>query len=51
MSVSEPNGMLDEKRITRQHQVWLSGVTPYATVFGYYLNPGFTINVTELIPA
>lgn len=50
MSVSEPNGMLDEKRITRQHQVWLSGVTPYATVFGYYLNPGFTINVTELIP-
>jgi hypothetical protein len=51
MSVSEPNGMLDEKRITRQHQVWLSGVTPYATVFGYYLNPGFTINVTELVPA
>jgi hypothetical protein len=50
MSVSSPDGMIDEKRITRQHQVWLSGVTPYATVFGYYLNPGFTINVTELLP-
>ena len=50
MSVSDPDGMIDEKRITRQHQVWISGLTPYATVFGYYLNAGFTINVTELLP-
>jgi hypothetical protein len=44
------DGMIDEIRITRQAQVWGSRLAPYATEFGYQLNTGFTMNLTELVP-
>jgi hypothetical protein len=49
-SVLTGDGMIDETRITRQHQVWASALAPYATTIGYQLNAGFTLNVTELLP-
>jgi len=48
MSVSDPNGMLQEKRITRNQMVWLPPSCADATLFGYYLNPGVTVDVQEL---
>lgn len=48
MSVLTPDGMLDEIRLTRQAQVWASGLFPFANEFGYQLNAGFTATFTEL---
>jgi hypothetical protein len=51
ISMITPDGMIDEVRITRQLQVWASELAPYASSVGYHVNPGFTINVRELLPA
>lgn len=45
------DGMIDETRITRQNQVWASALAPYGTTLGYQLNPGFSMTLTELLPA
>lgn len=51
MSVLTGDGMIEEKRITRQDQVWLPVSMPLATTFGYFLNPGVVATFTELVPA
>lgn len=51
MSILSAEGMLEEKRITRQHQVWLPVAMPLATTFSYLLNPGVVATFTELEPA
>jgi hypothetical protein len=48
MSVSELGGMIQEKRLTRQHQIWIPDQCAMADTFGYYLIDGQTIDVTEL---
>jgi hypothetical protein len=48
MSISDGYGMLQEKRLTRDHQVWLAPSCQTADRFGYYLTPGTVVNVTEL---
>lgn len=50
-SILTGDGMIDEVRITRQNQVWASALAPYATTVGYQLNPGFSMDLTELLPA
>jgi hypothetical protein len=51
ISASAPDGMLDERRISRQHQVWAPSYMALVDSVGYFLNPGFTVNLTELVPA
>lgn len=51
MSIQTGDGMIQEIRITRQHQVWAPELMPLATVLGYFLNPGFVVTITELLPA
>jgi hypothetical protein len=51
MSISDGGGMIQEMRLTRQHQVWLPAECENAVVFGYFLNPGVVVTFTELIPA
>jgi hypothetical protein len=50
VSMLTADGMIDEIRLTRQSQVWLSRLSPYASVVGYQLNPGFVATLTELLP-
>lgn len=50
MSVLTGDGMIEERRITRADQVWLSVAFPTATTFGYFLNPGVVATFTELQP-
>jgi hypothetical protein len=50
-SILTGDGMIDEVRITRENQVWASALAPYAITVGYQLNAGFTMSVTELLPA
>lgn len=50
LSILTGDGMIDEKRLTRTHQLWLPQLAPLATTFGYYFNPGVVANVTELRP-
>ncbi len=51
MSFLTGDGMIEERRITRQNQVWLAPAFPLATTFGYFLNPGVVATFTELLPA
>lgn len=51
VSVLDPNGMLAEIRPNRDTRVWQPGNVELATVFTHNLNPGWTIDVTELDPA
>ena len=50
MSIMTGDGMINEVRISRTHQLWSPPLAGLATIFGYYLNPGFTITMTELVP-
>jgi hypothetical protein len=50
LSILTGDGMIDETRITRQHQVWASALAPYATQVGFQLNAGFSMTLTELLP-
>jgi hypothetical protein len=50
LSASTPDGMIDEKRLTRTNQVWISGLTPFANSIGYYFNPGVVVDLVELQP-
>jgi hypothetical protein len=50
LSLLTGDGMIDEKRLTRTHQLWLPQLGGLATTWGYYFNPGVTATITELIP-
>lgn len=50
MSISDGGGMIQEQRLTRQHQVWLPPECANAVTFGYFLNPGIVVTFTELAP-
>lgn len=50
MSISTGDGMIQEIRFTRQHQLWAPELMPLATTFGYYVNTPFTVTFTELLP-
>jgi hypothetical protein len=51
LSCSTPDGFIDEKRLTRSEQIWMPALFPISTSFGYFLNPGVTATITELLPA
>ena len=40
--------MVDEVRLTRQAQTWVSRLFPLADVLGYALREGVTVSVQEL---
>ena len=48
MSVSEVNGMIEEKRITRTSFTWLPGSISICDHFNWHLFDGVTLRVTEL---
>lgn len=48
VSVSTPDGLVDEIRLTRQHTTWLSKLIPSATLVGWGLRSGVTLQITEL---
>jgi len=48
MSILTGDGMIEEKRLTRQDQLWFPALMPNATTFGYFLFPGVTVTFTEL---
>jgi hypothetical protein len=50
ISLLTGDGFVDEKRLTRQHQVWQPALMPGATTVGYFLHPGVTATLTELHP-
>lgn len=50
MSIEGPEGMVLEKRITRQALEWIEPKFQLGTVFKYQLNPGVVMAVSELLP-
>jgi hypothetical protein len=50
MSVENGDGMIDEQRLTRVDQVWMSRLFPTSTTFGYSLPAGVTVSFQELEP-
>jgi hypothetical protein len=51
LSTLTGDGMIEEKRLTRSHQIWMPATATAATTIGYYLNPGVTATITLLNPA
>lgn len=49
-SILNDDGMLDEKRVTREGQVWLPPNMPLATSVNWTLRPGVELYITELLP-
>lgn len=50
ISVSSPDGMLQQRRVARQAMTWLPPAMQDATLVGYHVTPGFTFDVVELGP-
>lgn len=50
MSVEDPEGMVEEKRITRQAFTWLPARMALATTFKYDLFEGAELAIAELLP-
>jgi hypothetical protein len=50
MSIMTPEGMIDERRITRDGQVWQPRMIQEATTIGYFFKEGITGTITELWP-
>lgn len=50
VSVSDSNGMIQEKRLAQQHFTWLPPVAELAEHINYFLQPGVVITITELLP-
>lgn len=48
VSVSDMDGMIEEKRITRSAMDWFPKLAPLSTLFGFSVQDGVTIRVTEL---
>jgi hypothetical protein len=51
LSTLTGDGMIEEKRLTRSHQIWMPVTAAAATTIGYYLNPGVVATITLLNPA
>lgn len=51
VTISDSNGMIVQQRITRDRQVWLDERAAVGNTLGYWLQPDYVINVTELDPA
>lgn len=50
ISVSSPDGMLQQRRVARQAMTWLPPAMQDASLVGYHVTPGFTFDVVELGP-
>lgn len=50
VSVSDADGMIEEKRLTRLSMVWIPRMGQLATQFNYFLQSGVTLTWTELKP-
>lgn len=50
MSVMTGDGMIEEKRIAQDPQIWQPRLMAEAITFGYWFNPGVVATVTELRP-
>lgn len=48
LSASDGGGMLQEQRLTRQHQIWVPREAPTANTWGFFLFPGVVATITEL---
>jgi len=48
LSITDANGMLEEKRLTRQFLLWLPRLMPTALHFNYDLFDGVTVRAVEL---
>ncbi len=49
VSVLDTNGFIAERRVTRSSEVWIPQIMQTAMTFGFNLNPGVTLRVTELL--
>jgi hypothetical protein len=49
MSILTADGFIDERRVTRAHQLWMPELMSDATSFGYSFAPGIVATVTELL--
>lgn len=50
MSISDANGMLEEKRVTRDSFVWLPAAAAEAVEYAWFLAPDVELTVHELVP-
>ena len=50
MSILTPDGMIEERRITRDTQVWQPHLMNEATTLGYFFKEGVVGTITELQP-
>jgi hypothetical protein len=48
VSMSDPNGFIDETRVHANPQNWLSRIASEATTVGYSFSPGIVATITEL---
>jgi hypothetical protein len=48
VSITTPDGMLEEKRVTRERMTWTPRSIQAGTLFGWALSTGVTLRVTEL---
>lgn len=48
LSVSTTDGMIQQRRLTRQHMLWFPDQMQIFTIIGLFLNAGVVVNVTEL---
>lgn len=50
LSVSEADGMIQERRVAQLHFTWFPQVAPIATAINYALTDGVVVTLTELLP-
>jgi len=50
MSILTPDGMIEERRIPRDTQVWQPNLINEASTFGYFFKDGVSASITELQP-
>lgn len=50
LSIMDDNGFIEERRLTRDVEVWMPRLMSDATTFGYFLKEGVTANITILYP-
>jgi hypothetical protein len=49
-SVSNGDGLIEEKRLTRQNQIWLPAHMSMTDRLGWWLPDGLVVKATELLP-
>jgi hypothetical protein len=50
LSVSEADGMIQERRLAQHDFTWFPQLAPLATSVNYALQPGVVVTITELLP-